>query len=74
MHPKEFRTAVQAVPFQPFIIRLADGRELDVEHQDFVFCEQDQRTAIVSLPEERFMVVDLLSVASLEYKGAPSKS
>ena len=30
------RQLLNATPFQPFIIRMADGREYRVEHPDFV--------------------------------------
>jgi hypothetical protein len=30
------RELLHAVPFQPFIIRTADGRQYQVEHPDFV--------------------------------------
>ena len=30
------RELLRAVPFQPFIIRMADGREYRIEHPDFV--------------------------------------
>ena len=30
------RELLRAVPFQPFIIRMADGREYRIDHPDFV--------------------------------------
>lgn len=30
------RELLRAVPFQPFVIRLADGREYRIDHPDFV--------------------------------------
>ena len=33
---QRIRDLVRAVPFQPFVIRMADGREYRVEHPDFV--------------------------------------
>ena len=35
MKPR-IRELLSAVPFQPFVIRMADGREYRVEHPDFV--------------------------------------
>lgn len=30
------RELLRAVPFQPFVIRMADGREYRIDHPDFV--------------------------------------
>jgi hypothetical protein len=33
---RKIRELLHAMPFQPFIIRMADGREYRIEHPDFV--------------------------------------
>lgn len=69
-----FKAIAQAAPFQPFILHLSDRRELEVNHPDFVLFSGDPRTAMVAQPDESFLVIDLSTIASLEFKGAASKS
>ncbi len=53
-------------PFRPYRIHLADGRNLDVPHPDFLARSPAGRTAIVYKADETFEVIDLLLVTSLE--------
>ncbi len=53
-------------PFRPFRIHLADGRFLDVVHQDSLARSPGGRTAVVYKSDETFEVIDLLLVSSLE--------
>ena len=53
-------------PFQPFRIHLADGRQVDVEHPEFLAHTPSGRTIMVAKPDETFEVIDLLLVTSLE--------
>ena len=56
----------RAQPFRAYRIHLADGRQLDVKHPDFVARSPSGRTAIVYKPDETFEVIDLLLATSLE--------
>ena len=59
-------TALRAVPFRPFLIRLASGRELPVLRPEFLAHNGTSRTAIVADAEgEGWEVVDLLLVVGL---------
>ena len=40
------RELIRAIPFQPFIVRLADGREYRVDHPDFVFASPNNQSWI----------------------------
>ncbi len=67
----EFREALHAVPFRPFVIHLADGREVPVGHPDFAMVTGSGRTAHISRPEDEwFTIVDLLLITQLEVPGA----
>jgi hypothetical protein len=41
------RELLHATPFQPFIIRMADGREYRVDHPDFVLAASNEQTQVV---------------------------
>lgn len=63
---EQFRNVLQAQPFHPFSIHLADGREIPVAHHEFVAQSPSGRTVIVYRPDESFNIVDLLLVTDLE--------
>ena len=65
------REALHKQPFEPFSIRLADGRTLPVPHPDFVALTP--RRIIVVAEDDSWSVVEPLLVVSLDYASAPSK-
>lgn len=71
----EFREALHATPFQPFVIHLADGRAIAVKHPDFAMVTGGGRTAHISQPgDEGFTVIDLLLVTQLEVNSQTQAS
>lgn len=64
------RDALRRQPFEPFTIRLSDGRALPVEHPEFVAVGAIR--AIVIAPDDSWSVVEPLLIVSLDY-GAPKK-
>jgi hypothetical protein len=71
---EQLRTVLQAQPFCPFALRMADGRSLDVAHRDFLAISPSGRTIIVYRADESFSVVDLLLVNELEVQAPAPKS
>ena len=57
---------LQACPFEPFDIHLADGRSVPVVHPEFLAFNPPGRTIAVGLPDGTFEVIDLLLVTSLK--------
>jgi hypothetical protein len=55
-----------AEPFQPFIIHLADGREIPVHHRDFIMAVPSGRTVFVAQPDDSVNIIDLLLVTGVE--------
>jgi hypothetical protein len=64
------REALHKQPFEPFTIRLADGRALAVPHRDFVALTP--RRAIVVGEDGSWSVVEPMLIVSLDY-DAPKK-
>ena len=56
------RDALHKQPFEPFVIRLADGRSLPVPHPDFVALGK-RRIVVVSRDDSTAMVEPLLIVS-----------
>jgi hypothetical protein len=65
---EQFRAAHQAEPFRPFVLHLADGRELDVPHREFASTSPSGRTDIIYKADDSWNAVDLLLVTDLEFK------
>ena len=62
------REALQHQPFEPFAMRLADGRSLGVRHPEMVAV--GKRRIIVVLPDDSWSVIEPLMVVSLDYNGS----
>ncbi len=60
------RELYNAQPFRPFVIHLADGRRLVVEHREFMALSPSGRTITVHQPDDSLNIIDLLLVTDLE--------
>jgi hypothetical protein len=67
---EQMRAAYQAKPFRPFVIHLADGRQLPVSSPEFMLTVPSGRTIVVVQPDDTVNIVDLLLVTDLEFKLA----
>lgn len=61
------REALRRQPFEPFVVRLADGRALDVPHPEMVAI--GKRRIIVVESDDAWSVVEPLLIVSLDYNG-----
>jgi hypothetical protein len=62
------RDLMRSVPFQPFVIRIADGREYRIEHPDFILASSKNPSEIIIEEEHRDRVhfVSALLITSVE--------
>jgi hypothetical protein len=65
--------AMRRTPFQPFVLRLADGRAVRVPHQDFISMHPTGRTVIVYGQNEDLEILDVMLVTGLQLPGKPSR-
>jgi len=64
---EKFRDLMQAWPFVPFTLRLADGRRIPVDAPDFVSTSQTGRVVhVFHGPGDASTFVDILLVTALE--------
>jgi hypothetical protein len=70
MNIEQLRAAIQTRPFQPFVMHLADGGEIPVQHPEFIFSVPSGRTIFVVEPDDTTNIVDLLLVSHLEFPPA----
>jgi hypothetical protein len=68
MEISAIRNALHRQPFQPFQVRLADGRAFHIPHPDFAAIAQRQ-VIITSPTDSSWSVIDSLLVVSLDYSG-----
>lgn len=74
MTAEQFRSLLRQQPFQPFTIRMADGRSFEVAHPDFVAQSQSGRTVIVVQPDDSYSMLDLLLMSELEVRSSNGRS
>jgi len=65
---EKVRDFYNAQPFHPFVMHLADGRQIPVQHPEFIATAPSGRTVTVYQPDDTLNVVDLLLVTDLEMK------
>lgn len=65
---EQMKAVYNAQPFQPFVIHLADGREVPVLHREFIMAVPSGRTLFVCQPDDTTNIIDLLLVTDLELK------
>lgn len=67
------RDALRKEPFEPFTMRLADGRSLEVRHPEFVAIGK-RRIGVISPDEaESWSVIEPLLIVSLDSIQKPTK-
>jgi hypothetical protein len=67
---EQVRAVYTAQPFRPFVMHLADGRAISVNHREFVMTVPSGRTVVVAQPDDTLNIIDLLLVTDLEIKPA----
>ena len=70
----KLREMYNAQPFRPFIIHLADGREVPVLHREFIMTAPSGRTVVVMQPDDSMNIIDLLLITDLELKPSANGS
>ena len=68
MHVDVVRDALHKQPFQPFLLRLADGRSVYVAHPDFV-AVSPRRVYVVNPVDESSIWLEPLLIVSIEFVG-----
>ena len=63
---EQLRTIHRAVPFQPFLMRLTDGREFIVTHPEILEIAPGDATIVVMTPDGTLETIDLALVASVD--------
>lgn len=68
MTVERIRELLDLQPFRPFVMHLADGREVPVHHRELIIAVPSGRTLIVVQPDDSMNIIDLLLVTDIEMK------
>jgi len=65
MQVRELQSVYRAQTFVPFVIHLADGRQVRVEHPELMALSPTGRSAVVYGKDGAFEIIDVMLVTSL---------
>lgn len=71
MSADELRQHITAVPFEPFNLRTADGRQIPVRNRDFILITPNRRHAWVFQPDNSREVLDVMLLLGAEFGPTP---
>lgn len=69
MRIQDIRQAKRAEPFKPFKLHLADGRELQIDHPEFILLSRSERTIVLDDVGGNIEIIDPLPVTRLSIPG-----
>jgi hypothetical protein len=69
---EQLRNAYSAEPFRPFLIHLADGRQVPVVSREFIMTVPSGRTVVVCQPDDTLNIIDVLLITDLEFRPRPN--
>lgn len=71
---EQLRKVYESEPFRPFVLHLADSREIPVMHREFMAMSPSGRTVTVYDADDTSNIIDLLLVVSIELKAVTNGS
>ena len=66
MDIKKIRDRLHELPFRPFSIHLADGRDIMIQHPDFVALDPEETELVAFAPDGSMKIVNLDLMTSLD--------
>jgi hypothetical protein len=72
MKIEELKRAKDQKPFQPFFIRAADGREVQVRHPDAVAWYEDSPRVAICATKDGWEVIEVALITSLAMTHGPA--
>ena len=70
MTSKTLRERHRARPFLPFVLHMADGRNVPVDHPEFMAISPAERTVSVYERDGSHHIIDILMITDLEIRAA----
>ena len=66
MTAKTLKAQLHVTPFRPFVLEMANGRSVTVQHSDFVLCPPETTDIVVYHPQRGYQFIDLKLVTALK--------
>ena len=70
---EQVRTMQTAQPFEPFLVRLVDGRSFEVTHPELVACSKDGRSMTL-YDDDGMHLLEMLLVAEVVSARRPTSA
>lgn len=74
MQAEEIRQFLNAVPFVPFSVHMANGRKFLIDHPELAMFSTRKRYLVVGLPNDAIALADLSLATHLETQPRVNKS
>ena len=74
MTKEALRKAITHEPFKPFSLNVADGRRLNVPHQDYISMHPRGRTVVVFGHDEDLEILDVMLITGLSLPGKTGRA
>jgi hypothetical protein len=68
MNADLLRKAIRTRPFRPFLLHLADGRAVPVDHPENCLVTSDSRCVMVYLPGEGAEILDVPLMTAIDFR------
>jgi hypothetical protein len=72
MHPDQIRNFHEVRPFQPFEIRVSNGRVYTVDHPEFLAFTRDRSVVVYFTDDSREVRLAVAQIASIEKTNHPT--
>jgi len=69
MNVEQLRQVLRAEPFRAFKLCVADGRQIRVQHPEFLAFFPTGRAVVVTQPDDSYDVLDLLLVTGVHVEN-----
>ncbi len=68
---EDIRRYYQAAPFEPFDVRMSDGRVYAVDHPEFLHLSRNGNVIYFTTEDDRLITIAVAQITTLEKVNAP---
>ena len=72
MFKEQIAEVIRRQPFQPFDIKMSDGRAYKVDHPEFVSVSRDGRVVVYHTTDNRMLFLEMHHITTLEVANRPA--
>ena len=72
MHKERITEFIRRQPFQPFDIKMSDGRVYNVDHPEFISVSRSGNVVVYQTMDDRTLFLDMHHITTLEVANRPA--